>query len=1355
MTIQCNHPRPALNLPGYTPPRYSWKPPAVFPTDPAGMSRALLEAFRGIGTILQQLGQRRTIVPLLEDIDAREGQIIVGVADGQVIRLPELAPGELGQVGIVLTDVTTPITLVHPDGSTTSLGTPGAYDFTGGSGDATYQTNPGGTVLSGAVPTDRLLGRDSTGTGAFETISVTGGLEFTGSQSIRVADLGISTAKLAASAVTNAKLANMAAGRIKGVQVDGATGDPQDLTGSEVGELARHDTVDVDTTSSGTVVTYPITSTTTQVAFKIASALTIHGLTSTSATFGKTVQFSMHAGFAGSVTFKNESGSAAAALNRISCPGNVDFVLNPGEVCIATMFDSRWRIVGISKTVARRFPCAPIYDVMDAPFNAAGNGTTDDTAAINAAIAAANLVPGAVYLGSRHRITGALTALANNDIALIGRGEFNGGTIISLDVGSTLGTAAISVTGQYCMLQGFWLVTTYASATSKGIHLNAYRPTVDSVVVAGWGEGIEIDRCNTAHLTNCQIGDVLGAYGYHVHGTNPDFCHVTQFSRCLVGQNYPLALGAGRGAWATSTAYALGDIVRANGSLWQCSTAGTSSGAGSGPSGLPSTNPSLVHVTPVVDGTAQWRFAMGAFAGFAHGSFAHTVMYDRCGCLQGNIAMHVFDDQGDAATFIHTWQFSSDHTFERGILIEACDGAVWLDQTLVTSVLSTTGVGVELQADAHGWQFSGGQIYGMGREGVIISGHGGKLHNLEVARASSASANTYDAIRIDAGVLDIVIQGCTAGNVFGGSSSARYGISVGAGADNYVIEGNILIGNDTGGILNTPGVSSTRVVRNNLPDYAFDLTDGDKGDIVVSGSGTIWTWEGITILANGAGPVKWTAFDFNDSSTIDWAFADDGGGQLNIVLTVIDDSITNAKLAEMAANTIKANATAGTANPTDLAIAADSFPARVGGNLVSHPFATLAGTALTYSAGAINWDGITVLANGAGPLAWTSFDFDDTTSIDFVFANNGLGQLNISAQRAALTGDVTAAANSNATTIANDAVSDAKLRDSAALSVIGRASNTSGDPADITANAVSNAGHALKLNNAGTALSFGTIDTPGLAGGSVTDTILRDSAALSVIGRSANSSGDPADIAAGTDGHVLRRSGTTLGFGTVANAGLRDSAALSVIGRSAGTSGVVADITANSVTNAGHALKVANDGSSVTFGTLANQGLANMSQSRVKGRAEGAGTGDPQDLTPTEVMAIIDGESVAWTGIHTFGGSYTQFTSPQSWGNIASANLAATQNNFSAPNANICRFTLTGDQQLTGVDPGSAAGNRLMLIVNADDTDTLTLAHEGATSTAANRFLLPGSTTRALLPHACALMMYDQTSSRWRMAYPL
>jgi hypothetical protein len=49
----------------------------------------------------------------------------------------------------------------------------------------------------------------------------------------------------------------------------------------------------------------------------------------------------------------------------------------------------------------------------------------------------------------------------------------------------------------------------------------------------------------------------------------------------------------------------------------------------------------------------------------------------------------------------------------------------------------------------------------------------------------------------------------------------------------------------------------------------------------------------------------------------------------------------------------------------------------------------------------------------------------------------------------------------------------------------------------------------------------------------ITNAKLRDSSALSVIGRSANTAGVPADIISAADGDVLRRSGTSIGFGKI------------------------------------------------------------------------------------------------------------------------------------------------------------------------------------------------------------------------------
>jgi hypothetical protein len=59
------------------------------------------------------------------------------------------------------------------------------------------------------------------------------------------------------------------------------------------------------------------------------------------------------------------------------------------------------------------------------------------------------------------------------------------------------------------------------------------------------------------------------------------------------------------------------------------------------------------------------------------------------------------------------------------------------------------------------------------------------------------------------------------------------------------------------------------------------------------------------------------------------------------------------------------------------------------------------------------------------------------------------------------------------------------------------------------------------------------LPTSGLLDNAVTDAKLRDSAALSVIGRASTGTGNPADIEAGANGTVLRRSGSSIGFGAV------------------------------------------------------------------------------------------------------------------------------------------------------------------------------------------------------------------------------
>lgn len=116
-------------------------------------------------------------------------------------------------------------------------------------------------------------------------------------------------------------------------------------------------------------------------------------------------------------------------------------------------------------------------------------------------------------------------------------------------------------------------------------------------------------------------------------------------------------------------------------------------------------------------------------------------------------------------------------------------------------------------------------------------------------------------------------------------------------------------------------------------------------------------------------------------------------------------------------------------------------------------------------------------------------------------------------------------------TLANNSVTDAVLRDSAALSVIGRSANSSGDPADIAAGTDNQV-----LRRSGTSLGFGAVNlaSSDAVTGDLPFSNLAQGSALSVLGVTGNATADVASIAAGTDHQVLRRSGTSVAFGAVA-----------------------------------------------------------------------------------------------------------------------------------------------------------------------------------------------------------------------------
>lgn len=158
--------------------------------------------------------------------------------------------------------------------------------------------------------------------------------------------------------------------------------------------------------------------------------------------------------------------------------------------------------------------------------------------------------------------------------------------------------------------------------------------------------------------------------------------------------------------------------------------------------------------------------------------------------------------------------------------------------------------------------------------------------------------------------------------------------------------------------------------------------------------------------------------------------------------------------------------------------------------------------------------------------------------------------------------------------------------------------------------------------------------------------------ALSVWARASNSTGVLTNIAAGTDGHVLRRSGTALGFGTlaagafaantIAVSALANAGALSVLGRAANSAGAYADI----AVTGGTGLVLRESGAGVLgFGTINGAvaiadgsvslaKLANITAARLIGR-ETSGAGVPQELRVEDgiTMTATPGIGIAAGGV--------------------------------------------------------------------------------------------------------------------------
>ncbi len=476
----------------------------------------------------------------------------------------------------------------------------------------------------------------------------------------------------------------------------------------------------------------------------------------------------------------------------MSIPGG--FVLNTGAITFAL------------------YATPGVYDVR--AFGAVGNGSTNDTSAIAAAIAACIAAGGGiVYFAPGTYLTDAITVTSGIGVRFVGAGEActiikarQTGAIVTFSGCTGCGFEHLAIERKDALFQ-----------TSGGYSLrftSCANCWTDNIRISYGVAGVDVHRSNNTKLRGKTTVDHLTSGGGQAALRFIGEAGVATSNKCEVEwlhyeHAYNNASHAYRGSWATGTVYAAGDIAFANDRWWECTTGGTSAGAGSGPSAIPGSDGPTAYSTGVADNTVTWKFLIG-------NSFI---------CLQDNdsndLEIERLDVTGPCSNALDMRRSNgavapTGLKVKGGRIREPISFGINLDRgarvTITPGVKRVWGGrGVSVGSNFSGEvQLIGGRIEEARTNGLAIDSGGVRVIGTEVADCSQEGAAAH------AGILVQNVNGVQIGLAKSGGSLQSYGLVIAAGADQFAVTGNNFLGNATGGISNGAGTSATKVVANNI-----------------------------------------------------------------------------------------------------------------------------------------------------------------------------------------------------------------------------------------------------------------------------------------------------------------------------------------------------------------------------------------------------------------------------------------------------------------------------------------------------------------------------------------------------------
>lgn len=418
-------------------------------------------------------------------------------------------------------------------------------------------------------------------------------------------------------------------------------------------------------------------------------------------------------------------------------------------------------------------------------FGATGNVGDNQTAAINNAIAVINTDGGELRFEYGYYSYNSLNAVTKSGAVVSGIGP-NSTFMVHMDTSGNGWT----MSGSFQAMRNITFNPFVWKTTGYELDITgAYRTIVDNCLFQYHNDGIKITRVATPTIRGCTF--------LYSHGTaNIDFRASTLADAAfglvledLVFNNpAPYTPEGAYRAFGTSTPFTAGEYTYSNNWIWQCTSSGTTAGAGV--LTVDSSNSTNWLTISVAHGGAEFRaLARVNQTHVRHGSYAYSIEGKGVRFLAGGISLYMDNDVGIAGSvpYWNVWDnLESDHAFFAGISAVAGSGITlgsncWIGATLngpgISTATSFLGplyvIGVRIASSAHsGISFLAGSNLVVAD--CVFSDNGNQI------------VGSFNDISIGAGISHFKIHD----NTFGSEGSVAlntvgYGCFIAVGASDY------------------------------------------------------------------------------------------------------------------------------------------------------------------------------------------------------------------------------------------------------------------------------------------------------------------------------------------------------------------------------------------------------------------------------------------------------------------------------------------------------------------------------------------------------------------------------------------